>query len=512
MDSAGRVILISGATSGIGLALAERYARESCRLILMGRRARSSLPPLFQKHTYINTDLEDAKTPEVFIRSLQEAEIREIDLAILNAGQAYVGSFTDQPAARISSLVGVNLLAPILLSHALIPYLRKRRGKLAFISSVVSSLPTPDYMVYTATKAALDGFARSLRAELGSEIRVQVVHPGAARTPLHQKAGATFSTEKFPTPALVARRIALALKRDERASFLRPQDRLLHGAGRHLDFVIDPIWRGMRRKGAPASERQAPQPLAVVTGAADGIGLALCRRLVDEGYRILGIDVDSERSAEAQGRLRNAGGRVDFLQADLSRDESIADLLSALDHVGPIDLLAHSAGINAFGRFQEVKAEEQSRVVKVNLVAPMLLTRGLLAGGQLGRGSSIVLIASLSTFLSYPGAPGYAASKDGIASFARSLGITLTPRGIHVLTVFPGPTRTAHARRYSPDNTKEERRMDPQRVGDEIVAAVERRSSTLIPGWTNRLMAIGGRVAPRLVEMAMRRTLYDKLP
>jgi short-subunit dehydrogenase len=83
---------------------------------------------------------------------------------------------------------------------------------------------------------------------------------------------------------------------------------------------------------------------------------------------------------------------------------------------------------------------------------------------------------------------------------------------VHVLTVYPGPTRTAHARRYSPDNRREGRRMHPEELAELLYAAVGRRDAALIPGAANRLIAAVGRIAPALTEELMRKTIFDMLP
>jgi short-subunit dehydrogenase len=147
----------------------------------------------------------------------------------------------------------------------------------------------------------------------------------------------------------------------------------------------------------------------------------------------------------------------------------------------------------------------------VNLTAPMVITARMLASSRIRPGGTVVLISSLSHFVGYPGAAVYAATKDGLASYARSLRVALAPQRIHVLVVFPGPTRTAHARRYSPDNSREDKRMPPAELAHQILQAVDRRQWTLIPGWNNRLFAIASRLAPSLVEQSMRKIIYEKL-
>ena len=80
-----------------------------------------------------------------------------------------------------------------------------------------------------------------------------------------------------------------------------------------------------------------------------------------------------------------------------------------------------------------------------------------------------------------------------------------------MLTIYPGPTRTAHARRYSPVNSREERRMAPERLAQQIAMAVQHRQRQLIPSLAHRAMAVAGQLWPRLTEEIMRRTLYEQL-
>jgi short-subunit dehydrogenase len=250
---------------------------------------------------------------------------------------------------------------------------------------------------------------------------------------------------------------------------------------------------------------------ALITGAADGIGRALAEQTARTGYSILGVDVDAERSAATVAALQGQGAEIRFLQADLADGVAVDQLVTQIAAEAPVDLLIHNAGINAVGDFGALPIAHQRAVMSINLTAPMVITAGMLAAGRINPGATVVFISSLSHFVSYPGAAVYAATKDGLASYARSLRVALAPQQINVLVVFPGPTRTAHARRYSPDNSREDKRMAPADLASQILRAVENRQWTLIPGWNNRLFAIAGRIAPRLVEQAMRKILYEKV-
>jgi short-subunit dehydrogenase len=201
-----------------------------------------------------------------------------------------------------------------------------------------------------------------------------------------------------------------------------------------------------------------------------------------------------------------------YIRADLSQAADISRALAQLAELPPVDVLVHSAGISAVGAFAESELDRQQRVLDVNLRAPLQITAGLLRAGRVASGGTLVFIASLSVFTGYPGAAVYAASKDGVAAYARSLRAALRGQDIHVITVYPGPTRTAHARRYSPDNRREGRRMPPDRLAMLIYTAVLRRQAVLVPGVGNLLIARIGRLFPQFTEYLMRKTILEKLP
>lgn len=241
----------------------------------------------------------------------------------------------------------------------------------------------------------------------------------------------------------------------------------------------------------------------VITGAADGIGKALAGLYTTNGHTVVGVDFDADRAEQTQAQL---GERISFVIADLSDHGNLGSVATSLGN--GIDVLIHNAGISEVGYFAQTDMARQQRVMDVNFLAPMVLTRHLLAANALTADGSLVFLSSLSHYVSYPGASVYGATKTGIASYARTLAVTYPER--HVLTVYPGPTRTAHARRYSPDNRNETNRMLPETLASHIVTAVNKRQRVLIPGVGNVIFAIAGRLVPRLTNFAMRKTLLEK--
>lgn len=500
-------VLITGATDGIGLALARIWADRGARLVLIGRRPLADLAdPIFTPTTYCTADLAQPDAPARIADFLAAQRIDALDLVVHNAGMGYVGDPAEQPSDSITALVQVNLTAPILLTLAVLPAVRRAHGRLLFVSSVAAAWPAPRYAVYGATKAALEGFARSLRTELAGEATVQVVRPGATRTGMHRKAG--LAETALPRRAMSAEEVAQAIvraaERPPRRVTVGLANRLASAVGVAAAPLVDAVLRRTFRRSAAAPPGGRP-PHCVITGAADGIGRALALHYAAAGYRITGVDRDAARSADCLRALHARGADAAFIHADLSSDWEWAAQLE------PVDLLIHNAGISAVGRWACADPAAQTAVVRVNLLAPLQITARLLAADRLTAEAGVIVISSLSHFSGYPGAPTYAASKDGLAHYARSLAVVLGPRR-HVLTVFPGPTRTAHARRYSPDNRREQRRMPPEHLAMLIARAHRRRRRRLLPGTGAFLAAWFGRLLPRAADWAMRRAILDKLP
>ncbi|MCG8348514.1 MAG: SDR family NAD(P)-dependent oxidoreductase [Chloroflexales bacterium] len=247
MSNTQPVVLITGATDGIGLALARQYQQRNARLVLLGRRDRATLDSaLFTADSYCQVDLARPNCAATVAAFFQQRAVEHLDLLIHNAGVGFYGAVTDQPVASIRELVAVNLQTPIALTHTLLPHLERARGQLVFISSVVSALPVPQYAVYGATKAALDGFARSLRIELHGKILVQVIHPGATRTKMHARSGAPISERRwrrFPASKTVAAQIIAAIDQRRPTATIGRGNQVLRFAGRYLDWLIDRVIR-----------------------------------------------------------------------------------------------------------------------------------------------------------------------------------------------------------------------------------------------------------------------------
>lgn len=179
----GARLLLTGASGGIGRALARRLSGDGATLVLTGRRAhaleqlRSELPRA-EAHVVITADLEDPEAP----RRLLEAA-GELDGLVWAAGLPASGWLTEYDQAQLLRAMRVNIEAPMLLARGLLPsLLGARHGHLAFVASLAGKVPSPGLSIYCAGKFGLRGFALALATELkGSGVGVSVVSPGFVR-------------------------------------------------------------------------------------------------------------------------------------------------------------------------------------------------------------------------------------------------------------------------------------------------------------------------------------------
>jgi short-subunit dehydrogenase len=183
---------------------------------------------------------------------------------------------------------------------------------------------------------------------------------------------------------------------------------------------------------------------ALVTGASSGIGEALARALAAAGHDLTLV---ARREAELD-RVAAAldGVRVERIRADLGELDAIEAVVTrAVGALGAVDVLVNNAGVQIVAPTEDVTTEEGERLLRLNVLAPFRLVRAVLpAMLERGRGT-IVDISSLSALAPAPGMFHYSASKAALAAASESLRAEVKKRGVHVVTVYPGPVRTAMA-------------------------------------------------------------------
>lgn len=243
---------------------------------------------------------------------------------------------------------------------------------------------------------------------------------------------------------------------------------------------------------------------AFITGSSAGLGRALAENLLGQGYTVTGVDI-----SKPVGLTDNPAFTA--ITADLSSRDGVFRLAEDLRGFKPFDLVIHNAGISATGRFEDIPVAAHLKLLRLNAETPILLTGLFERSGLHAKGGSIVFVSSLSHATGYPGAASYAASKDALAIYARSIRKPFAARGHHVMTVFPGPVRTEHAARHAPPGAKADRRMAPEELARRIVDAVGQGRAELWPGPGGIMMKVLARLFPGLLTAAMRKALFEKL-
>lgn len=199
------VIIITGASSGIGAATARLFAAEGYRVVLAARRM-DRLQVLAQEIKEaggealpIQTDVSQVSQLENLVEQTLE-QYSQIDVLLNNAGFGRLMWLDDQdPEDDIAAQIRVNVTAVIQASRLVLPHMIERRhGHIINISSVAAWVAPPTYSVYAATKFAIRGFTEGLRREArGTGVHVSVIYPGAVATEFGQHAGVDWETESI---------------------------------------------------------------------------------------------------------------------------------------------------------------------------------------------------------------------------------------------------------------------------------------------------------------------------
>ena len=218
----GRVVVITGASSGIGEATAMAFAREGAILVLAARdqsaldRVGARCRQLGAGAIAIATDVTDADQVAALVRGALRFGGR-IDMWVANVGTGAVGLFHEVPLASHEQVLRANLTSHMIEAHAVLPvFLRQGHGTLVNMNSLGSFAAIPHAAAYTASKFGLRGFSRALRAELTPHPRIHVcdLYPSFVDSPgLSHGANHTGRTLSAPPPLLDPRRVAATVLR-----------------------------------------------------------------------------------------------------------------------------------------------------------------------------------------------------------------------------------------------------------------------------------------------------------
>lgn len=185
--------------------------------------------------------------------------------------------------------------------------------------------------------------------------------------------------------------------------------------------------------------------VAIITGAARGIGLAIAKRFIEEGANVVLSDIDEIGGATAAKHL---GAKALFVRCDVGNSSEVQNLVETANKThGSVDILVNNAGIVSGADFLELKESEFDRVLRVNLkgsfLAAQAAAKKMVAQVKAGKKPGCIInMSSINATVAIPNHTAYCASKGGIQQLTRSMALALAPYGIRVNAIGPGSIMT----------------------------------------------------------------------
>lgn len=235
---------------------------------------------------------------------------------------------------------------------------------------------------------------------------------------------------------------------------------------------------------------------ALVTGASQGIGEAIARRLAGQGARVVLAARSVDKLEALAAEIGGAGGDAVPLGLDLSRPGEVGKALDALpEEAAEIDIVINNAGVTADNLLARMDLEQWERVLTTNLTGAFAVTRHLVRGMIKRRWGRIISISSVVGLMGNAGQASYAASKAGLIGFSKSLARELASRNITVNVVAPGYIQTEMTERLPEEGRKRLTEAIPLRrlgEGDDVAWSVVYLASEEASYVTGHVLNVSG--------------------
>jgi len=255
---------------------------------------------------------------------------------------------------------------------------------------------------------------------------------------------------------------------------------------------------------------------AVITGASSGIGMELARLFAANGYDLIVTARRAELLQSLSDELRNAHGTsVNIIQMDIAQPYAGEALWQAINDITPdIEVLVNNAGVGDASDFSTESPAVIERMIHLNISTLTSLTRHALPKMMLRGSGKILNVASLAGY--QPGGPGmavYYASKAYVLSFSRALCCELSGSGVGVTVLCPGATATEFEQTAGAQKTwlfHWSKPMDAKTVALAGYRGIQRGQSEVVPGFVNKLLALGSKLGPVVLSLAVNKMLLAR--
>lgn len=242
----------------------------------------------------------------------------------------------------------------------------------------------------------------------------------------------------------------------------------------------------------------------LLTGASMGIGEALAREMATQGSRLTLV----ARNLDLLEKVRLSLPRPELhraIRCDVTSSKDVETLARELESKGSLDGIVHNAGGISYESFADSSEEAERALFELNYFSILRVTRRLLPLLEQGRSSCLILISSAASWRALPLWSAYCASKAALTSWGESVRSEFKPKGIRVLTVFPGVTRTglsdhAPSRGPKPFSTTEGKGMTAEAVARRIVRAYEKGRRDDFVGIFNRVYRLASFLFPGFLD------------
>ncbi|HEY8341397.1 MAG TPA: SDR family oxidoreductase [Calditerricola sp.] len=256
---------------------------------------------------------------------------------------------------------------------------------------------------------------------------------------------------------------------------------------------------------------------ALITGASSGIGYELAKLFARDRHNVVLVARSREKLAAVADELQQRYGvQAVALAADLARPDAPREIAEALRERGiVVDFLVNNAGFGLYGPFAQTDWTLERDMLQVNVVALTHLTKLLVPEMIQRRQGRILNVASMAAFQPGPLMAVYYATKAYVLSFSEALAAELDGTGVTVTALCPGPVHTNFAQRAGQDASKLLKwsfmLVDAPTVAEAGYRGMMAGKSLVVPGWPNKLLVQGQRLAPRKLVVRMVRKLQEPI-